>query len=184
LETDPLGLAPGPPPLGSLLLLPSTHLTGRSSPPADWLGLQTQSPAPLDVGLEPLAQSRRAPRQGDSPRIRPPAPLRRRSRTHAGVPISEDHQNEPLVSAPLLFRRSHEHDVSTRDCPARTGAGARIEEFGMNAELRLALGPYGSAHTHRCAKNAPCTSCPPFDACRSLTARLIEKAPNSIVYSS
>ncbi len=52
-------------------------------------------------------------------------------------------QTEPLVYAPQLLAWSHEHEVSTRDCPARTGADARIEESGANGEVRLALRPYG-----------------------------------------
>ena len=57
--------------------------------------------------------------------------------------LEANHRIEPLVIAPLLFQRSHEHEVSTRDRPARAGADARIEEFAANGELRLALRPYG-----------------------------------------
>ncbi len=52
-------------------------------------------------------------------------------------------QTELLVNAPRLFAWSHEHEVSTRDRPARTGADARIEESEANGEVRLALRPYG-----------------------------------------
>ncbi len=52
-------------------------------------------------------------------------------------------QTEPLVNAPQLLAWSHEHEVSTRDRPARTGADARIEESEANGEERLALRPYG-----------------------------------------
>ena len=41
--------------------------------------------------------------------------------------------------------RSHENPVSTRDCPAKAGADARIEESAANGEIRLALRPYGSS---------------------------------------
>ncbi len=52
-------------------------------------------------------------------------------------------QTEPLVNAPQLFAWSHEHEVSTRDRPARTGADARIEGSGAKGEVRLVLQPYG-----------------------------------------
>ncbi len=52
-------------------------------------------------------------------------------------------ETEPLVDAPPLFKWSHEHPVSTGDCPARTGADAWIEESEANGDVRLALRPYG-----------------------------------------
>ena len=48
-----------------------------------------------------------------------------------------------LVTTPLLFQRSNENNISTRECVAKTGADARIEESAVNAEIRLALRPYG-----------------------------------------
>ena len=58
-------------------------------------------------------------------------------------------QTELLIDAPQLLARSHEHPVSTRDRPARTGADARIEESGAIGEVRLALRPYGRAFKPR-----------------------------------
>ena len=52
-------------------------------------------------------------------------------------------QTEPLVTVPQLFERSDEHEVSTRDRPARTEADARIEESAAIGEVRLATRPYG-----------------------------------------
>jgi hypothetical protein len=60
-----------------------------------------------------------------------------------------NHQTEPLVTTPQLFQRSHEPDISTRDCPAKAGADARIEESAANGEVRLALRPYGRAFSVR-----------------------------------
>ncbi len=59
------------------------------------------------------------------------------------IVLEANHPTEPPVTAPQLFHRSHEHEVSTRDRPARAGADARIEESAANGELRLALRPYG-----------------------------------------
>ncbi len=59
------------------------------------------------------------------------------------IVFEANHPAEPLVTAPQLFHRSHEHEVSTRDRPARAGADARIEESAANGEVRLALRPYG-----------------------------------------
>ncbi len=50
---------------------------------------------------------------------------------------------EPLVDVPQLLERSHEHEASTRDRPAGTGADARIEASVASGEVRLALRPYG-----------------------------------------
>ena len=52
-------------------------------------------------------------------------------------------RTEPLVDVPQLLTRNHEHEVSTRDRPARTGADARIKESAAIGEVRLALRPYG-----------------------------------------
>ena len=52
-------------------------------------------------------------------------------------------QTEPLVEIPPLLERNHEHQASTRDCPARTGADARIQESVAIGEIRLAFRPYG-----------------------------------------
>ena len=41
------------------------------------------------------------------------------------------------------LERGHENEVSTRGCPARTGADARIEESGARGEVCLAIRPYG-----------------------------------------
>ncbi len=54
-------------------------------------------------------------------------------------------QTKSLV-VPQLLERSHEHHVSTRDRPARTGADARIEESVASREVRLALRPYGRTY--------------------------------------
>jgi hypothetical protein len=59
------------------------------------------------------------------------------------VALEPNLQTEPLVTFPPLLRRNREHEVSTRDRPAKTGADARIEESEANAEVRLALLPYG-----------------------------------------
>ncbi len=59
------------------------------------------------------------------------------------VALEPNHQIELLVTVPLPLKRTHEHEVSTRDRPARTGADARIAESEANGEVRLALRPYG-----------------------------------------
>ena len=59
------------------------------------------------------------------------------------IALEPNSRTEPLVTVPLLLRRNHEHEVSTRDRPARTGADARIEESAAMGEVRLALRPYG-----------------------------------------
>ncbi len=59
------------------------------------------------------------------------------------VVLEPNHQIERLVTVPLPLKRTHEHEVSTRDRPAGTGADARIEESEANGEVRLALRPYG-----------------------------------------
>ena len=61
------------------------------------------------------------------------------------IALEPNHQRKPLVIVPQLFHRNHEPEVSTRDCPAETGADARIEESAANGEVRLALRPYGKA---------------------------------------
>ncbi len=61
------------------------------------------------------------------------------------IALEPNRQTEPLVTAPLLFQRSHENQVSTRDRLAKTGADARIEESVANGEVCLALRPYGRA---------------------------------------
>src|SRR3989304_6701754 len=50
---------------------------------------------------------------------------------------------QQLVEIPQLLRRNHEHDLSTRDRPASTGADARIEGSAALGEVCLALLPYG-----------------------------------------
>ncbi len=73
------------------------------------------------------------------------------STTHANesrydeIALESNQQIEPLVTTPLLFQRSHENPVSTRDRMAKAGADARIEDSVANGEMRLALRPYGSA---------------------------------------
>ena len=59
------------------------------------------------------------------------------------IAINLNQQIEPLVTTPLLFQRSDENPVSTRDRIAKTGTDARIEESVVNAQVRLALRPYG-----------------------------------------
>jgi hypothetical protein len=59
------------------------------------------------------------------------------------IALESNQQIEPLVTTPLLFQRSHENPVSTRDRIAKAGADARIEESAANGEARLALRPYG-----------------------------------------
>jgi len=65
------------------------------------------------------------------------------------IALELNHQTEPLVTAPKLFHRSYESDVSTRDCPAKAGADARIEESAANGEVCLALQPYGRTFSVR-----------------------------------
>ena len=60
-----------------------------------------------------------------------------------GLAIDQNTLNEPLEKVQSLLELNHELNVSTRDCPARTGADARIEESGAKGEVRLALQPYG-----------------------------------------
>jgi hypothetical protein len=59
------------------------------------------------------------------------------------IALESNHQIESLVTTPLLFQRSHENHVSTRDRIAKAGADARIEESVANGEECLALRPYG-----------------------------------------
>ena len=60
-----------------------------------------------------------------------------------GMVLEPNPWTEPLVTVPPLLGRNHEHEVSTRDRPAQTGADARIEASAANREVRLALLPYG-----------------------------------------
>ena len=69
------------------------------------------------------------------------------------VALEPNLQTEPLVTFPPLLKRNREHEVSTRDRPARTGADARIEESVAMGEVGLALQPYG-----RCDKRVFSTS--------------------------
>ncbi len=57
------------------------------------------------------------------------------------IALEPNLQTEPLVDVPQLLARNHEHEVSTRDRPARTGADARIEESAANEEYLLRSGP-------------------------------------------
>ena len=59
------------------------------------------------------------------------------------IAFKPNHRTDPLVTALLLFQRSHENPVSTRDRIAKAGADARIEGSAANGEVRLALRPYG-----------------------------------------
>ena len=60
-----------------------------------------------------------------------------------GVALEPDPPTKPLVEVPPLLGRNHEHELSTRERPARTGADARIAESVAMGEVRLALRPYG-----------------------------------------
>jgi len=62
-----------------------------------------------------------------------------------GTALKPNRQTEPLLTTPPLLEPSHEHPVSTRDRPARTGADVRIEASATNGEVCLALRPYGRA---------------------------------------
>ncbi len=61
------------------------------------------------------------------------------------IALEPNQRTEPLVIAPLLFKRSYEHQVSTRDRLAETGADTRIENqrSAANGDVCLALQPYG-----------------------------------------
>jgi hypothetical protein len=61
-----------------------------------------------------------------------------------GLAFEPNFLSGPFKRVRLMLRPNHEHNVSTRDRPARTGADARIEESGAIGEVRLALQPYGS----------------------------------------
>ncbi len=64
--------------------------------------------------------------------------------------IFESHLlDEPIGNDRPLLGPSPEHRISIRDCPARTGADARIEESEANGEVRLALRPHGSSFKRR-----------------------------------
>ncbi len=65
------------------------------------------------------------------------------------IALEPNRQSEPLVTVPQLLKRSYEHEVSTRDRPAKTGADARIEASVAMGEVRLALRPYGRAFKPR-----------------------------------
>jgi len=60
-----------------------------------------------------------------------------------GLTLQSNTRNEPLETVQLLLELNHEHRVLTRDCLAKTGADARIEESEANGEVRLAVQPYG-----------------------------------------
>ena len=60
-----------------------------------------------------------------------------------GVALEPNPPTEPLVEVPQLLQRDHEHELSTRDRPARAGADARIEESVAIGEVCLAILPYG-----------------------------------------
>ncbi len=62
-------------------------------------------------------------------------------------------QMEGWFPVAQLLQRNHEHEVSTRDRPARTGADARIAESVAIGEVRLALRPYGRANKASFAKS-------------------------------
>jgi hypothetical protein len=48
-----------------------------------------------------------------------------------------------FIATKGLLQRNHEHDLSTRDRPARAGADARIEESAATGKVRLAIRHYG-----------------------------------------
>jgi hypothetical protein len=60
-----------------------------------------------------------------------------------GLAIELGTINEQLESVQSLLALNHEHRLSTRDRPARTGADARIEAAAAIGEACLALRPYG-----------------------------------------
>ena len=60
-----------------------------------------------------------------------------------GLAFELNFLSEPLKRVRPMLRPNHEHNVSTRDRPARTGADAQIEESVANGAVRLALRPYG-----------------------------------------
>jgi hypothetical protein len=60
-----------------------------------------------------------------------------------GLAFEPNPLTERLAKVRLLLEPNREHEVFTRDCPARTGADARIEESAAKGEVRLALRPYG-----------------------------------------
>jgi len=62
---------------------------------------------------------------------------------HDEVAFEANHQTESLVDTPPMLGWSCEPNVSSRDRPAKTGADARIDESAANAEVCLALRPYG-----------------------------------------
>ena len=66
----------------------------------------------------------------------------RANESRCGVALELNPPTEPIVAVPLLLERNHEHEVSTRDRPARIGADARIEESAAMEEVCLALRPY------------------------------------------
>ena len=61
-----------------------------------------------------------------------------------GVVLRVNPPIQQLVETPQLLHRNHEHDLSTRDRPARTGADARIEDPAAIGEVRLAVRHDGS----------------------------------------
>ena len=68
-----------------------------------------------------------------------------------GIALEPNPPTEQLVEIPQLLQRNHEHDLSTRERPARTGADARIEESVAMGEVRLAILPYGRKHRRVCS---------------------------------
>ena len=57
------------------------------------------------------------------------------------IALEPNRQSEPLVTVSQLLKRSYEHEVSTRDRPARTGADARIEESAAMGKYVLRYDP-------------------------------------------
>ena len=74
------------------------------------------------------------------------------------IALESNQQIELLVTAPLLFQRSHENPVSTRDRIAKAGADARIKESMANGEVRLALRPYGSSDCRHFLPDEDCSA--------------------------
>ena len=89
-----------------------------------------------------------------------------------GVALTTNPPTEPLVEVPPLLGRNYEHEISTRDRPARTGADARIAESVAIGEVRLALRPYGREN------KAPCER--PISGIRSTTRGAEELAPSPL----
>ena len=71
------------------------------------------------------------------------------------IALEPNPQTEPLVEIPPLLGWNYEHEVSTRDRPARTGADAQSEESVAIGEVRLALRPYGRTNRLRSSSMSP-----------------------------